>query len=256
MCGPLFYAATVVFGSPILPAASNQNTKVNMKKSYFLQALLFLGLAVSSCKTSEKVVYLQDVKLDMPERLQESTGITIQPKDMLSIVISCKDPELAAMFNLPVISYQAGSEVVAGAGSQRLMGYVVDEQGNIDFPILGKLQVAGLNRWELQEKIKKELADADLLKDFVVTVEFMNFKVSMYVIREENGERTTYRLDLRSAEIFNSPVYYLKQNDIIYVEPNSVRAGQSTINENSMKSVSLWISVGSFLSSLGVLIFK
>ena len=133
MCGPLFYAATVVFGSPILPAASNQNTKVNMRKSYFLQALLFLGLAVSSCKTSEKVVYLQDVKLDMPERLQESTGITIQPKDMLSIVISCKDPELAAMFNLPVISYQAGSEVVAGAGSQRLMGYVVDEQGNMGF---------------------------------------------------------------------------------------------------------------------------
>ena len=295
MCGPLFYAATVVFGSPILPAASNQNTKVNMRKSYFLQALLFLGLAVSSCKTSEKVVYLQDVKLDMPERLQESTGITIQPKDMLSIVISCKDPELAAMFNLPVISYQAGSEVVAAGGAaQRLMGYVVDEQGNIDFPILGKLQVAGLNRWELQEKIKAELAGADLLKDFVVTVEFMNFKVSIlgevnkpgsytiqgdkitllealsmandltiygkrdgvYVIREENGERTTYRLDLRSAEIFNSPVYYLKQNDIIYVEPNSVRAGQSTINENSMKSVSLWISVGSFLSSLGVLIFK
>ena len=62
LCGPLFYAATVVFGSPILPAASNQNTKVNMRKSYFLQALLFLGLAVSSCKTSEKVVYLQDVK--------------------------------------------------------------------------------------------------------------------------------------------------------------------------------------------------
>lgn len=78
----------------------------------------------------------------------------------------------------------------------------------------------------------------------------------VYVIREEDGERVTYRLDLRSAAIFNSPVYYLKQNDIIYVEPNSVRAGQSTINENSMKSVSLWISVGSFLSSLGVLIFK
>ena len=272
MCGPLFYAATVVFGSPILPAASNQNTKVNMRKSYFLQALLFLGLAVSSCKTSEKVVYLQDVKLDMPERLQESTGITIQPKDMLSIVISCKDPELAMMFNLPVISYQAGSEVVAGAGSQRLMGYVVDEQGNIDFPILGKLQVAGLNRWELQEKIKAELAGADLLKDFVVTVEFMNFKVS--ILGEVNkpgsytiqGDKITLlealsmandlTIYLRSAEIFNSPVYYLKQNDIIYVEPNSVRAGQSTINENSMKSVSLWISVGSFLSSLGVLIFK
>ncbi len=265
-----------------------------MRKDVSFYLVLLFCVLLSSCKTSEKVVYLQDVLLNQPESVQESSGITIQPKDMLSIVISCKDPELAAMFNLPVISYQAGSEVVSGAGSQRLMGYVVDEAGNIDFPILGKLQVAGLNRWELQEKIKKELAAADLLKDFVVTVEFMNFKVSIlgevnkpgsytiqgdkitllealsmandltiygkrdgvYVIREENGERTTYRLDLRSAEIFQSPVYYLKQNDIIYVEPNTVRAGQSTINENSMKSVNLWISIGSFLSSLGVLLFK
>ena len=265
-----------------------------MRKDVSFYLVLLFCVLLSSCKTSEKVVYLQDVLLNQPESVQESSGITIQPTDMLSIVISCKDPELAAMFNLPVISYQAGSEVVSGAGSQRLMGYVVDEAGNIDFPILGKLQVAGLNRWELQEKIKKELAAADLLKDFVVTVEFMNFKVSIlgevnkpgsytiqgdkitllealsmandltiygkrdgvYVIREENGERTTYRLDLRSAEIFQSPVYYLKQNDIIYVEPNTVRAGQSTINENSMKSVNLWISIGSFLSSLGVLLFK
>ena len=265
-----------------------------MRKDVSFYLVLLFCVLLSSCKTSEKVVYLQDVLLNQPESVQESSGITIQPKDMLSIVISCKDPELAAMFNLPVISYQAGSEVVSGAGSQRLMGYVVDEAGNIDFPILGKLQVVGLNRWELQEKIKKELAAADLLKDFVVTVEFMNFKVSIlgevnkpgsytiqgdkitllealsmandltiygkrdgvYVIREENGERTTYRLDLRSAEIFQSPVYYLKQNDIIYVEPNTVRAGQSTINENSMKSVNLWISIGSFLSSLGVLLFK
>ena len=69
-----------------------------------LQVLLFLALGVSSCKTSEKVVYLQDVNLNEPEQLREATGIIIQPKDMLSIVISCKDPELATMFNLPVIS--------------------------------------------------------------------------------------------------------------------------------------------------------
>lgn len=78
---------------------------------------------------------------------------------------------------------------------------------------------------------------------------------AIFVIREENGERVT-TVDLRSKDIFKSPVYYLKQNDVIYVQPNKMRAGQSTINENNVKSVSLWISVASFLTSLGVLIFK
>ena len=79
---------------------------------------------------------------------------------------------------------------------------------------------------------------------------------AIFVIREENGERVTHWVDIRSKDLFNSPVYYLKQNDVVYVQPNKVRAGQSTINENSVKSVSLWISIGSFLSSLGVLLFK
>ena len=82
------------------------------------------------------------------------------------------------------------------------------------------------------------------------------FAGAVRIIREENGERVTHWVDIRSKDLFNSPVYYLKQNDVVYVQPNKVRAGQSTINENSVKSVSLWISIGSFLSSLGVLLFK
>ena len=66
----------------------------------------------------------------------------------------------------------------------------------------------------------------------------------------------THWVDLRSYDLFKSPVYYLKQNDVVYVQPNKVRAGQSTLNENSVKSVGLWISIGSFLTSLGVLLFK
>ena len=76
------------------------------------------------------------------------------------------------------------------------------------------------------------------------------------MVREEDGQRVTHWVDLRTQDLFHSPVYYLKQNDVIYVQPNKVRAGQSTINENSVKSVSLWISIASFLSSLGVLLFK
>lgn len=258
--------------------------------------LFFLLLFVffSSCRTSRKIVYMQDIMANVPENVGENPGITIQAKDMLSIVVSCKNPELATMFNLPVVSYQAGSEIVSNGGQQRLLGYVVDNKGNIDFPVLGELQVIGLTRWQLQEKIKQRLIAEGLIKDLVVTVQFMNFKISVLgevnspgtyniegdkvtllealslakdltiygkrdgvmVIREMNGVRENYRIDLRSADLFKSPIYYLKQNDIIYVEPNSVRAGQSTINENNMKSVSLWMSVASFLTTLSVLIFK
>lgn len=76
----------------------------------------------------------------------------------------------------------------------------------------------------------------------------------VYVIREENGKRTISKVDLRSKELFKSPVYFLKQNDVIYVQPNKVKAGQSTLNENSLKSVGLWISIASLLTSVGVLI--
>lgn len=265
---------------------------MKMKKLKFL--VIVCCLALASCKTYKNINYIQDVQVNTTESIAENQGIRIQPKDMLSIVVSSKTPELAMAFNLPVVSYQAGSEVVSNGGNMRLLGYVVDNDGNIDFPLLGKIQVAGLTRWQLQELIKQQIVNAGLMKELVVTVEFMNFKVSImgevnapgsytingdkvtilealsmakdltifgkrdgvYVIREENGKRTTYNVDLRSVDLFNSPAYYLRQNDVVYVEPNKVRAGQSTINENSLKSVSLWISISSFLTSLAVLIFK
>ena len=146
--------------------------------------------------------------------------------------------------------------------------------------------------WEVQEKIKSELKSRELLKDMVVTVEFRNFKISIlgevknpgsysiegdkvnvleaismagdltiyglrdqvYVIREEGGERTVYRLNLKSAEVFQSPAYYLKQNDVVYVQPNKVRAGESNLNENSMKSIGIWISIASLLTTVATLV--
>lgn len=254
-------------------------------------AIFLLLFLMMSCNTSKNIVYLQDVTTNSPENIDPEQTIKIQPKDMMSIIVSSKDPELASMFNLPVVSYQAGGENV-NTSNQRLLGYVVDNNGDINFPILGKIHAAGLSRWQLQEKIKNELKERNLLKEMMVTVEFMNFKVSIlgevkqpgtysiegdkvsilealamakdltiygmrdevYVIREQNNERHTYKLDLRSEKIFESPAYYLKQNDIVYVQPNKVRAGQSTLNQNSIKSVSLWISIISLLSSVGLLV--
>lgn len=264
-----------------------------MKSFSTLIIPLLCAVMLASCDTSNKVVYLQDMGDNEAETVATDRGILIQPKDVLSIIVTSKDAELASMFNLPLVNYQSNSETVANSGgTNQLLGYAVDENGEINFPVIGKLKVAGMSRWDLQEKIKKELRDRDLLKDMVVSVEFQNFKISVlgevtqpgsyrvegdkvtilealsmakdltvygerdqvYVIREENQQRTIYKVDLRSSDLFKSPAYYLKQNDIIYVRPNKVRAGQSTLNENSLKSVGLWISVASLLTSVGVLI--
>ena len=150
-----------------------------------LIALMVALVAMVSCGQVKDIAYFQNRAVDQPEAIDKHAGIVIQPKDMLSIVVSSRNPELVAMFNLPVISYQAGSEVVSGAGQQRLMGYVVDNEGYIDFPVLGLIKVAGLTRWELSNLIKDKLIKDGLLTDAVVTVEFMNFKVS--VIGEVNS---------------------------------------------------------------------
>lgn len=254
--------------------------------------IICLIACLTACKTPEKINYIQDVEPGVTQPIESRQSIIIQPKDMLSIIVSTKDPELAAIFNLSVQANRAGVPIFSSAYNQYLSGYVVDNNGDIDFPVLGKIHAAGLSRWALQERIIQKLTERDLLKDMVVTVEFMNFKVSVlgevknpgtysiegdkvtileaiamagdltiyglrdevYVIREENGERQNFKLDLRSKEIFNSPAYYLRQNDIIYVQPNEVRAGQSTINQNSVRSISLWLSITSLLTSISILV--
>lgn len=257
-----------------------------MKKLFlYLTAGVLLLVNLNSCDTWKKINYLQDIEETTTMTLADNEGIVIQPKDQLSILVSCRVPELAAQFNLPVASYQAGSEIAStqGGSQQRLSGYVVDNEGYINFPQLGRLHIAGMTRWQLQNYIREEIMGRRFLDDPIVTVEFMNFKISILgevshpgtyaitgdkvnifqalslsgdlsiygerptvkVVREQNGERTIYVLDLRDSAIFDSPAYYLMQNDIVYVTPNSVRAGQSTINENSFKSASFWISLSS-----------
>lgn len=254
--------------------------------------LAMIVAVVSSCATVKDITYFQNRVVNHPEKIDRHAGIVIQPKDMLSIVVSSRNPELVAMFNLPVVSYQAGSEVMTTGYNQHLMGYVVDNEGNIDFPVLGMLNVAGLTRWELSEKIKGELLEGGLLADAVVTVEFMNFKVSVIgevnspgtynvegdkvtilqaislakdltifgqrenvsVIRERNGERTIYQINLCDVSLFNSPAYYLQQNDIVYVEPSEIKARQSTTDDKALRMTSILVSSGSLAVSIATLV--
>lgn len=261
----------------------------------FILPLFASVLLLFSCNTSKEILYFQDTKIGVPQEIKTPRDITLLPKDQISIVVSSKEPQLAALFNLTRVQYRAGSsDIRTGSNNGEISGYTIDENGYIDFPILGKLKVAGLTKNAIGELVKKRLVEEDLVKDPIVTVEFMNLyfsalgevkspgkysiskdkitlleaismagdltifgrRDSIYVIREENGQRITHSVDIRSDAMFDSPVYYLKQNDVVYVKPNKVRAGQSTINENSMKSVSMWLTVCSFLTSLGVLFFK
>ena len=247
-------------------------------KNHLLYLLFSLAL-LSSCNTSKEIIYFQDVEVNSPEAVAPPQDITVQPKDQISIVVSSKDPELAALFNLTRVQQRVGSTGLNNSNNNgEISGYTLDDKGAIDFPAL----------------VKQRLKEENLVNDPVVTVEFMNLSFSVlgevktpgkysiskdyitlleaismagdltiygkrdaiFVIREDNGERVTHWVDLRSCDLFKSPVYYLKQNDVVYVQPNKVRAGQSTLNENSVKSVGLWISIGSFLTSLGVLLFK
>ena len=255
----------------------------------FLTAVLVLG----SCASTKDIVYFQNKVVNQPEMIDKHAGIVIQPKDMISIVVSSKNPELAAMFNLPVITYQAGSEITQLAGyAQRLMGYVVDNEGMIDFPVLGEIKVAGMTRWELADYIRKRLVDGGYLSDAVVTVEFLNFKVSVMgevqnpgtfviegdkvtvlqalalardltifgrrdnvsVIREQDGKRVIYEINLTDMDLFKSPAYYLQQNDVVYVQPNDIKARQSTTDDKTLRISSIALSSGSLLVSMVTLL--
>ena len=245
-----------------------------------------LAMAFVSCnpETYKKINYLQDIDGDTTMSMKVNKGIIIQPQDQLSIIVTSRDPKMAVPFNLSVSTFYTGSELSSSGGaSQRITGYIVDNAGDINFPSLGQIHVSGLNRWELQELIKDKLADSGLLRDAVVTVEFLNFKISVLgevtspgtytvtgdkitilqalalardltiygqrdnvqVIREQNGQRQIFSLNLTSSDIFSSPGYYLQQNDVVYVTPSKVRAGQGEINENYFKSGSFWISLAS-----------
>jgi polysaccharide export outer membrane protein len=246
-----------------------------------------------SCNSIKNVTYLQDAKLLREVPVKPDCDIKLQPQDAVTIVVSSKDPKLAALFNLPRVSYRAGNTQLASYDSQ-ISEYTIDSKGFIDFPVLGRISIAGYKREEVAELIKEKLVKENLVRDPVVTVEYVNLYFSIigevtkpgkyridrdrinifeaisaagdltimgkrdcvFIAREIEGKRIIYKVDFRSEKVFDSPAYYIRQGDIIYVQPNRVRANQSTINGNSSRNVMTWISIASVLTTLGVLIFK
>lgn len=264
-------------------------------KNAILPALL--ALAMASCSTPKDVTYMQDLTEGNIEVTTIPHTITVRAGDKISIVVNARDPELAALFNLPIISHRVGygTESMSGTVSQYVSYYTVDPQGDIDFPLLGKVHVAGMTRSQVAAYIKNQLVAKDLVKDPVITVEFADTGINIMgevtkpgryninkdkitilealsmagdltitgkrhnvlVTREVDGKPHAYRVDLTdSKSLYSSPVYYMQPDDVIYVEPVDVRKRQRTVNGNNVLSASFWVSVASLLTSVAVLIFK
>ncbi len=249
---------------------------------------VFAALALWSCSTPTKITYFQDLSSADGSRLSDAPEIRVRPKDKISIIVNCKSPELTALFNLPYVSQRLGeNSSISGLGY--ISGYTVGEDGCIDFPVLGALRVAGMTRKEVAEEVRRELADRGQALDAVVTVDFMNLyyqvlgevsspgryaidrdgvtvldalaaagDLTIYgrrdrvrVLRTEGGVVSSYLLDLCSAgDVVSSPAYYLRQGDVVYVDPNDVRMRQSTVNGNNVRSTSFWISLTSLAASV------
>lgn len=256
-----------------------------IKFTKILLVFVLSTIFVSSCGTSKDLVYMQNDQYDHSDAILNLNKIRVQPHDQLSIIVSCKERELAELFNLKRSSDSGGN-------SQNL-AYTVDDQGEINFPVFGKISVVGLTRTEISEYIANRLIKDNLITDPVVIVEFANLHFSalgainspgsytitndkmtlleaiamagdltpngereIVVIREQDGKRIKYTVDLRDKDIFTSPVYYIQQNDVIYVKPDNKIARQAADNPNDWKSIGLWMSIASFVSTMAILIFK
>jgi len=258
-----------------------------MKKIYFIPLVVFL-LALASCTTQKDVAYFNGVNTYSADTINKKFNKIHEARictgDMLSITVTGLDPLAVAPFNLPLVSYATpGTDQLYSAPT--LQSYLVDINGNINFPVIGTLKVAGLSKSQAIKFINEQLSP--YLKNAIVTLQFMNYKVTVLgevlrpgqyainnervtvldalglagdmtifgkrnnvlITRENNGKLEFVRLNLNTDEVFKSPYYYLQQNDVIYVEPNSVKSVAS-------QNTSLYLSAASTLATLVALLYS
>ena len=262
------------------------NSQIKLKVLYV--GLLLIGFC--SCVSKKEITYFQGLEEVQQQVNTSKNSLEIKPNDLLTISVSAYNMEAAQPFNLPVVGVAAGSgdAGLRVSGTPQLQPFLVDSDGNIEFPQLGTVEVGGLNRQELAAKLKTQIAE--YVKEPIVIVRIVNFQVSVLgevnrpgtfsvqdeylslpkalglagdmsiygqrenvlVMREENGSKTYAYLNMTDANVINSPFYYLKQNDVVYIEPNNAQKQGAGYNRNA----SVYISVASVLISLIVLIAR
>ena len=263
--------------------------RINMKKLLIPFVLMTIVLLLDACSSAKQVAYFQNID---STSLTASKGLYdagIVPKDLLTITVVTSDPSTSKPFNLS-IQNTLGTDGRLGSTTGSLLQYLVNNDGDIDFPVVGTVHVAGLTKDQCEDliksKVKPYLAESE---NPVVTVSMSSYRVTVagevtspkvvpvstekmsvlealaqagdltiygrrdnvLLIRENaDGQKEAHRLNLNDANIINSPYYYVQQNDYIYVEPNSVKAKNSAIGQ----STTLWFSFVSILTSVAALV--
>ena len=247
--------------------------------NYFIIFLLFLNV-FSSCVSNKKIAYLQNDEIKQTE-ISNIYKTVFKPDDLLQITITSDDFEAARIFNLPAVVTSTLTNSVVGQPTQ--LPYLVDSKGEIDFPVIGKIKIGGLTREEAITLLKNKISP-QYLKHPNVNIRITNFKINIFgdvrkpgtytipnervtiwdaislagdlnvsgrrdnvlVVREEGNQKKEYRVDLRSKDIYSSPIFYLQQNDNIYIEHNYAKIQSASSNSNT----SLFISITGLLITI------
>lgn len=275
-----------------------------MRIKFIATGILGAALLLGSCSTPKNITYFQDVYNGTVIEAVKQLDIKVKPEDKISIIVTTQDPALSQLFNLVTTQNRLGGSTStthsigtnATTGNGQTAYYTVDPEGNIDFPVLGEIHIAGMTRYEVAQYIEQRLEEGEkaLVKDPIVIVEFVNTGISiigevsspgryefnrdhMTIIdaiamagdlringdrenilvmrRDARGNQTGHRINLLDMDnLAKSPVYYLQQDDIIYVEPNNKLKRETTPNGNSPFTPAFWISLGSTALTVTTLI--
>ena len=248
--------------------------------------LILIAFATVSCGSAKKYVYLNDMVPGRDYPFDSAHEAVIQANDRLGITVSCKQPELAIPFNIQSGSFKVSSDGSASSSSTPdEKGYKVNTKGDIEFPILGTIHLEGLTLSQAAEKIKEQIIEGNYIKTPLVTMEFLNFKYTVWgavskngtftvdngritlleaianagdltpkarldrvaVIREVDGDKRIYFHDIRSSDILQSPCFFLQQNDIIYVQP---KYGKKDREDRTLQVTTLFMSAITTISSV------
>ena len=228
----------------------------SFKNTCYALLILLCAAMFGGCRSQKDYLYLADMTDEQGYAVTHRYQPRIQRNDRLKITVSCKNPELAVPFNVTPGALKVTETGKVGSSAE-IQSYRVDNDGDINFPVLGKLYIAGLTLTDAEEMIRSRIIDGNYIKDPIVSIEFKNFHYTVLgaaagngtytsdgdqvtileaiaqagdlasnadlgkiaVIREEGNTRTVHTVDIRSSDIFNSPAFYLAQNDIVYVRP-------------------------------------
>lgn len=262
---------------------------LNKKTYYFIFAsIVVVCMLLSSCTSRKKLVYFNSKEAITGSEPALSYNPVLKTDDILSITVLGLDPDAIKPFNIPVVVVNQNLGGYS-QGAPTPPGYLIDTEGNIDFPVIGKIKLAGLSRSVAIDTLKSRLKPYLLQPTFLVRI--LNFKITVLgevrnpgtftipnervtlpealgiagdllitgvrknvlVIRDVDGKKTETRVNLSSKELFSSPVYYLHQNDVVYVEPNRAKINSSVVNTGN---ISLVVSIVSLLVTMSILLTR